>query len=437
MILKLRQKRKHNFQISQVVQLNESNRKGKLSRWRQEAKKKKDRERKRREKRKKERPHGGVARKNNKGIAICSKIKASKTNHPTTEKDAMRNYITQHVPGTHLTFEQRQTLGADWNRIINAGCRITLRQFAAKHGLRYETWRREYLRGATGFAIIDPKDRRRRKYCEYDPFAAQDKINENNENKGTKMRVTNQMAFLFKKHVLEEKLSPYDAICHMKKEMPGQRIPCLSTWYKHINTGDVGVRYGETPYHPKKKPKRPKPHPAKTVPGRLTLNDRPDGANKRSRFGHYEMDTIVSSTNGRGGLLVLIDRKSRRYIIELLAHVTQDEVVAALKRMIARKSIGKVISITTDNGCEFLDPKKIKEIVGCNVYYTRAYASWEKGTVENCNKLVRRWYPKGTDFSRYTRADMHKLEHVINSIHRKIFNGKTAYEMDSAYAQVS
>ena len=149
------------------------------------------------------------------------------------------------------------------------------------------------------------------------------------------------------------------------------------------------------------------------------------------------MDTIVSSTNGRGGLLVLIDRKSRRYIIELLAHVTQDEVVAALKRMIARKSIGKVISITTDNGCEFLDPKKIKEIVGCNVYYTRAYASWEKGTVENCNKLVRRWYPKGTDFSRYTRADMHKLEHVINSIHRKIFNGKTAYEMDSAYAQVS
>ena len=152
------------------------------------------------------------------------------------------------------------------------------------------------------------------------------------------MLVTNQMAFLFQKHVLDEKLSPYDAICHMKKEMPGQHIPCLSTWYKHINVGDVGVRYGETPYHPKKKPKRPKPHPAKTVPGRLTLNDRPAGAQNRSRFGHYEMDTVVSGTNGRGGLLVLVDRKSRRYIIELLEHVTQDDIIKALKRIISRKA---------------------------------------------------------------------------------------------------
>ena len=88
-----------------------------LSRWRKEAQKKKERNRKRREKLIKERPHGGVAR-NNKGIAICSMMKAAKPNHPTTEKDAMRNYITQHVPGTHLTFDQRQTRGADWNRSV-------------------------------------------------------------------------------------------------------------------------------------------------------------------------------------------------------------------------------------------------------------------------------------------------------------------------------
>ena len=145
------------------------------------------------------------------------------------------------------------------------------------------------------------------------------------------------------------------------------------------------------------------------------------------------MDTVVSSTNGRGGLLVLIDRKSRRYVIELLAHVTQDDVAAALKRMIARKAISNAISITTDNGCEFLDPDKIKAIVGCNVYYTRAYASWEKGSVENCNRFVRRWYPKGTDFGKCTTAQMHHLEKVINSIHRKLLDGKTAYEYDTAY----
>ena len=108
-----------------------------------------------------------------------------------------------------------------------------MRQFAAKHGLRCETWRREYRRGAVGESVPDDRDRRRRKYAEYDPFKAQDVINENNANKGTRMLVTNQMAFLFKRHVLEEKLSPYDAVCRMKDEMPGQRIPCLSTWYNY------------------------------------------------------------------------------------------------------------------------------------------------------------------------------------------------------------
>ena len=74
--------------------------------------KKKDRDRKRKERRRKARPLGGVARetKANKGAAICGMMEASKQNHPTTREDAVRNYITQHVPGTHITFEQRQTL---------------------------------------------------------------------------------------------------------------------------------------------------------------------------------------------------------------------------------------------------------------------------------------------------------------------------------------
>mgnify|MGYP004664939335 FL=1 len=349
----------------------------------------------------------------------------------------MRKYITQHVPGTRLTFEQRQTLATDWNDLVRTGRSITIRRFAARHGINSETWRREYHRGATGLAISDPKDRRRRKYCEYDPFVAQDIINANNENKGARMLVTNKMASLFKKHVIEEKLSPYDALCHMRKELPDQRVPCLSTWYRHVNAGDVGVRYGDTPYHPSKRPKGPKPHPAMTVPGRLTLDDRPAGAARRSRFGHYEMDTVVSSANGTGGLLVLVDRKSRRHVVEKLEHVTRDEVVKALKRMIRRKALGKALSVTTDNGCEFLDPKRIKAAVGCDVYCTRAYASWEKGSVENCNRFVRRWYPKGTDFGRCTRADMHRLERVINSIHRNLLDGPAAYEYDTAYARAA
>ena len=209
------------------------------------------------------------------------------------------------------------------------------------------------------------------------------------------MLVTNRTALLFRRHVVEERLSPYDAVCRMRKEMPGQAIPCLSTWYRHVNAGDVGVRHGETPCHPKRRPKGPRPHPARTVPGRLTLDDRPAGATNRSRFGHYEMDTVVSSANGRGGLLVLVDRRSRRYAVELLEHVAQDDVVAALRRMTARKALGNVLSITTDNGCEFLDPGKIKAVVGCDACYTRAYASWEKGSARELQPVRPQMAPEG------------------------------------------
>ena len=132
-----------------------------------------------------------------------------------------------------------------------------------------------------------------------------------------------------------------------------------------------------------------------------------------------------------------VDRHVARVVDELGLELHVGLVVVALKRMLARKAVGKVLSITTDNGCEFLDPKKIKAVVGCNVYYTRAYASWEKGSVENCNRFVRRWYPKGTDFGKCTTADMHRLERVINSIHRKLLDGLTAYQYDTAYARAA
>ena len=97
-----------------------------------------------------------------------------------------REYIIRHEPGAPLTYDQRLKLDAEWNRLVKAGCRVTLRGFALPHGLAEETWGRECLRGATGAAIRDPKDARRRIYAEYDPFKAQDAINCGNANKSEK-----------------------------------------------------------------------------------------------------------------------------------------------------------------------------------------------------------------------------------------------------------
>ena len=76
-------------------------------------------------------------------------------------------------------------------------------------------------------------------------------------------------------------------------------------------------------------------------------------------------------------------------------------------------------------------------MLGCNVYYTRAYASGEKDSVENCNRIVRRWYPKGTDFGRYTRKDINALETTINSIHRLSLKEMSATQFAAQFITVA
>jgi IS30 family transposase len=279
------------------------------------------------------------------------------------------------------------------------------------------------------FGVFYYEQLRRRVYFEYDASRAQDAVNAGNLNKGARMLMTNLLAGRFAHYVLGCRLSPYDAVCRMRREMPGRRIPCVSTWYNHIAHGDIPVKYGQTPYHPSRgRPKRPAAHPAKAVAGRLQISDRPRGADERSEPGHYEVDTVVSCLGGRGGLLVLIDRMTRKYFIAPIGRLSQKAVNRALGRLVRSGALGKVRSITSDNGCEFLDPGAIGRITRCKVYYTRAYASYEKGSVENANRLVRRWYPKGTDFSKCSRAEIASLQETINSIHRLILGGLSANE---------
>lgn len=398
------------------------------SRWREEERKRKDRERKRREKKRKRRPHGGGGRRPDKakGVADSAMMEVIKPNH-RRRKDAVRKYTTHHVPGAHIDFDTRQRLAADWNRAIREGRRVSLRAFAKAHGLAYETWRREYGRGRTAADVPDPRNRRRRIYGEYDPFRAQDDVNDNA--KGPRMLVTNVLERRFSHYVKEMLLSPYDAVQRLKADFPGRRIPGTSTWYHHIWRGDISVKYGETPYHPGRRRKPgPKPHPARTVPGHLQLRDRPFEAEWRMEPGHYEIDTVVSRLGGTGGLLVLVDRATRVYHVEKIGRVDQDSVVAAIRRMKRRGLLKDVKSVTSDNGSELNDDEKLSAALGCDVYYTRAYASYEKGSVENCNRLVRRWYPKGTDFAEVSFAEARRLERTINSIHRRMFGGMTAYE---------
>ena len=346
-----------------------------------------------------------------------------------------RKYTIKKPAGTHLTQDMRNILARAWNAYVRSSTTITIRHFARLHGLSAETWRRELQRGATG-AIV--RRGNRWFYPEYNPCKAMASINEGRGNMGARMRLTISMAIIFRHAVVELKRSPYDARMMIAEALPGCRVPCLKTFYNHIEAGDMGVFHGDTPYHPGRRRKPPQPaHEAKTVPGRRQLKDRPREASHPETLGHWEMDTVLSRKGSKGGLLVMLDKCSRRYVIEHINFINQDEVMKAIRRMIRRGALPTVLSVTTDNGCEFLNQKKLDRLFKAKVYYTRAYASYEKGAVENCNRLLRRWYPKGTDFNALTRSQIRNLEDTINSIHRLSLKGETAYAYDSRLAKTA
>lgn len=346
-----------------------------------------------------------------------------------------RKYTIRRDEGLHLTDRQREILGTAWNQYVNRCARISLRHFARVHDIPFATWQREFRRGAVSPII---RQGNRWTYPEYDIDKARASINKGRSNMGAPMKLTVGMAILFRHAVLKLGRSPYDARMMIREAMPDREVPCLKTFYNHIEAGDMGVLHGQTPYRPgrRRRPRQPA-HEARTVPGRRQLKDRPKEASEAKELGHFEMDTVISRRGSRGGLLVMLDRCSRRYVIEHVNHISQDEVIKAIGKMKARKALPVIRSVTTDNGCEFLDQKRLDRAFKSEVYYTRAYASYEKGAIENCNRLVRRWYPKGTDFNRLTRRQIRQLEDWINSIHRESLNGETAYAYDSRLAKVA
>lgn len=165
----------------------------------------------------------------------------------------------------------------------------------------------------------------------------------------------------------------------------------------------------------------------KNIPNRIDITLRNELANKRLEFGHFEADSVVSCVEKgktKSCLTVLVDRATRMTIIRKTAsktsQATTKSIVAALKPL-----SNNVISITYDNGCEFSQHEKINKELNVKSYFCKPYHSWEKGTVENINGLIRRFFPKGTDFDTITEEEIAYVEDWINNRPMKILNYMT------------
>ena len=345
------------------------------------------------------------------------------------ETSVKRSYHINHAPGQHITYQMRTVIQTVYNANLRKPKKdqAFMCELAALLGLPKSTFSDEIRRGT----VPRPNTYRDHDIWDYSAEIAQRKIDEGNANKGCPMKMNTTVAKLLHTEIAVNRRSPYDALRRLEA-MGFDNLPSERSVYYHIHHGDIGISPSQLPYRPTPgRKRRQKPRRSLKMPGNLAIEERPNiGA--REEFGHWEMDTVVSGVHGKGGLLVLIERKTRYYIVVRLRAITQSEILRALRQAIRRGRFVQALTITTDNGSEFLDREGIEGLFKANcktkVYYTHAYAAWEKGSVENANRIVRRWYPKGTDFSKVTLKRIEQLQNAINSIHRRLLEGKTANE---------
>lgn len=163
------------------------------------------------------------------------------------------------------------------------------------------------------------------------------------------------------------------------------------------------------------------------IPFRKDISERSSKINHRLEFGHWEVDQVVSKRSGYV-LSVLVERQSRLVKIARLPNkkaLTHKKSI--IKQLRAINACAKH-SITYDNGSENALHYKINEALSIESYFCKPYHSWEKGTVENTNGLIRRYLPKKTDFSQVTPRQIKNIEHALNNRPRKCLNYQTPNE---------
>ncbi len=199
----------------------------------------------------------------------------------------------------------------------------------------------------------------------------------------------------------------YDAKTQDRQEL----IACLRRSHKKRKQRTVGRKQKKT-----------------KIPNRVSIEDRPQSVEGRRTYGHWEGDSMISRKS-TAALNSLTERKCKITLLTRMkrkgAKETSDAVIkrlGALPQKFRR-------TLTFDNGTENAGHETITEEIGVKCYFAHPYASWERGTNENANGLVRWYFPKGTDFAKITDAQIALVESLLNNRPRKCLGFRTPIEV--------
>lgn len=272
-----------------------------------------------------------------------------------------------------------------------------------------------------------------KKVQEYSAKVAQDQTDINYTAHGVNLKIGNnhKAAKDIERYILCG-FSPYAVSVLLERN--GVISLSKNTIYNYIYRGFIGGVTSENLIHGRRK--RSYSHVVKKnkrIYG-TSIEKRPAEIMERLEYGHWEMDTVYSKVSRPACLLVLTERKTRYEIIIKLQSKTSGEVVKAIHGLY--KAYGKQFSrifktITCDNGGEFAYAN-IVQGYGTKLYFAHPYSAFERGSNENLNRMIRRRYPKGTDFTDVSHEDVRHLQDWMNNYPRLILGGYSAAEVAEA-----
>lgn len=196
------------------------------------------------------------------------------------------------------------------------------------------------------------------------------------------------------------------------------------TIYKFIRQDKMrgGDLYKHLRHHGRYKPRRGSYSESTVIKDRVEISERPDIINNRSRFGDFEIDTIIGASQ-KQHILTVVDRKSGLLLMKKVKKTTAKDIAGDIVHLLwpMYKNM-EVHSITSDNGVLFCNHKNVSKRLRIPYYFAHPYSSWERGTNENTNGLIRQYLPKGTDFRSVTDKMINEIQDILNNRPRKKLN---------------
>lgn len=229
--------------------------------------------------------------------------------------------------------------------------------------------------------------------------------------------------------------TPEQISARLKELFPNDSIMSISheAIYKHIYTRPQArlnkklIKLLVRKKTRRRTPKKKRGGGSKII-NQVSINNRPKHIELRNVVGHWEGDLVIGK-NHKSAIGTIVERKTRFTLIVKLKSKKADEVAKEFSKILNKLNPIYKKSMTYDNGIEMARHEKITEKTGMKIYFAHPYSSWERGTNENTNGLIRRYLPKGTNFNEISLKQLQNIQEKLNNRPRKIIGYKTPKEM--------